>query len=113
MLRFYGWTHPSFSFGYFLKIAEGVNVAKCREQEIGLVRRPTGGGVVIHGWDLTYTVAVPLDNPLVPKNTLESYRAIHECIIEGLRQLNINAQHFSELAGRAARRIDNIEKRVN
>jgi len=97
-LRFYGWTNPSFSFGYFQKIAEEVNVPKCREQGVGLVRRPTGGGIVIHGWDLTYTVAVPLDNPLIPKNTLESYRIIHECIIEGLRQLSINAEHFSENA---------------
>lgn len=95
-LRFYGWTHPSFSFGYFQKIAEEVDVQKCRERGIGLVRRPTGGGTVIHGWDLTYTVAVPLDNPLVPKNTLESYRIIHECIIEGLQQLSIKAEHFSE-----------------
>ena len=97
-LRFYGWTHPSFSFGYFQKIAEEVDVPRCREQEIGLVRRPTGGGIVIHGWDLTYTVAIPLDNPLVPKNTLESYRIIHECIIEGLQRLGIKAEHFSENA---------------
>ncbi len=97
-LRFYGWNHPSFSFGYFLKIAEEVDVPKCREQGVGLVRRPTGGGIVIHGWDLTYTVALPLDNPLVPMNTLESYHVIHECIINGLRQLNINAEHFSEKA---------------
>ena len=95
-LRFYGWTHPSFSFGYFQKIVEEVDVPKCREQGVGLVRRPTGGGIVIHGWDLTYTVALPQDNPLVPRNTLESYRVIHECIIEGLRRLSINAEHFSE-----------------
>ena len=97
-LRFYGWTHPSFSFGYFQKIAEEVDVAKCKGQEVGLVRRPTGGGIVIHGWDLTYTVAVPLDNLLVPRNTLESYHVIHECVIEGLRQLSIDAEHFSENA---------------
>jgi len=97
-LRFYSWTYPSFYFGYFQKILKEVNVPKCREQGVGLVRRPTGGGIVIHGWDLTYTVAVPLDNPLIPKNTLESYRIVHECIIEGLRQLSINAEHFSELA---------------
>ena len=106
-LRFYGWTHPSFSFGYFQKIAEEMDVQKCREQGVGLVRRPTGGGTVIHGWDLTYTVAVPLDNPLIPKNTLESYRIIHECIIEGLRLLNIKAEHFSENAT-INRKLQNI-----
>jgi len=62
-----------------------------------LVRRPTGGGTVIHGWDLTYSVAVPLDNPLIPKDTLDSYRLISECIIEGLRQLGIKAERFYEV----------------
>ncbi|MFQ6042876.1 MAG: biotin/lipoate A/B protein ligase family protein, partial [Candidatus Poribacteria bacterium] len=95
-LRFYGWTRPSFSFGYFQKIAEEINLPKCRELGIDLVRRPTGGGTVIHGWDLTYSVAVPLDNPLIPKDTLESYRLISECIIAGLRQLDIKAEHYSE-----------------
>jgi lipoate-protein ligase A len=96
--RFYGWTRPSFSFGYFQKIAEEVDLPKCRGRGIDLVRRPTGGGTVIHGWDLTYSVAVPLDNPLIPKDTLGSYRLISECIIEGLRQLGIKAEHYSERA---------------
>jgi len=97
-LRFYGWTRPSFSFGYFQKIAEEVDLPKCRERGIDLVRRPTGGGTVIHGWDLTYSVAVLLDNPLIPKDTLGSYRLISECIIEGLQQLGIKAEHYSERA---------------
>jgi len=97
-LRFYGWARPSFSFGYFQKIAEEVDLPKCREQGIDLVRRPTGGGTVIHGWDLTYSVAVSLDNPLIPKDTLGSYRLISACIIEGLQQLGIKAEHYSERA---------------
>jgi len=95
-IRFYGWTNPSFSFGYFQKIQEAVDVQKCREQSVGLVRRPTGGGTVIHGWDLTYTVALPLENPLVPENTLESYHVIHNCLIEGLREHKIRAEHYSD-----------------
>jgi lipoate-protein ligase A len=97
-LRFYGWTRPSFSFGYFQKIAEAVDLPKCQQRGIDLVRRPTGGGTVIHGWDLTYSVAVPLDNPLIPKDTLGSYRLISEGIITGLRQLGIKAEHYSERA---------------
>jgi len=106
-LRFYGWTRPSFSFGYFQKISEEVDVPKCREQGIGLVRRPTGGGTVIHGWDLTYTVAVPLDNPLVPGNILESYSLIHDCLIQGLQQLGIKAEHFSEQSG-SSEKLPNV-----
>ena len=95
-LRFYDWICPSFSFGYFQKIIEDVDLSKCKERGIDLVRRPAGGGTVIHGWDLTYSVAVPSDEPLIPKDTLESYRLISDCIIEGLRQLDIKAEHYSE-----------------
>jgi len=55
-LRFYGWTHPSFSFGYFQNIPEEVDMQKCNERGIDMVRRPTGGGTVIHSWDQTYSV---------------------------------------------------------
>ena len=95
-LRFYSWTRPAFSFGYFQKIAEEVNVPQCREHGIELVRRPTGGGTVIHGWDVTYSIAVSLSNSLIPKDTLESYYVISQCIITGLRQLDIVAEHYSD-----------------
>jgi lipoate-protein ligase A len=39
-----------------------------------------------------------LDNPLIPKDTLESYRLISDCLIEGLRRLGIKAEHFSQRA---------------
>ncbi len=59
MLRFYGWMPPAFSFGYFQKIREEVDVDSCRIAGIELVRRMTGGGTVVHGWDLTYSLIVP------------------------------------------------------
>ena len=42
VLRFYGWTEPAASFGYFQKYAEIERLT----QLCPLVRRPTGGGLV-------------------------------------------------------------------
>ena len=54
-LRFYGWERPSISFGYFGSFADVANEQPLRD----LVRRWTGGGIVYHGEDLTYSLALP------------------------------------------------------
>src|ERR1700682_3117192 len=53
-IRFYRWDHLALSFGYFGKFAD---VANSTERD--LVRRWTGGGIVFHGDDLTYSIVVP------------------------------------------------------
>lgn len=58
-LRFYDWSNPAFSFGYFQDISSDIDVRACREEKIGLVKRMTGGGTVVHGWDLTYSLILP------------------------------------------------------
>jgi lipoate-protein ligase A len=90
-LRVYGWTRPTFSFGYFQKMDDEVEVEACRMAKVDLIKRPTGGGMVVHGWDLTYTVVVGLDNPLIPREPINSYRIIGQCVVEALKDLGIEA----------------------
>jgi lipoyl(octanoyl) transferase len=81
VLRVYGWARPSVSFGYFMKYAEIARQWPGRD----LVRRWTGGGVVLHGTDLTYTLVVPRGGePLLGMSAGESYRVIHELIASAL-----------------------------
>lgn len=54
-LRFYGWRAPALSFGYFSSFADVADEATERE----LVRRWTGGGIVLHGEDFTYSIVLP------------------------------------------------------
>lgn len=61
-LRFYDWKSPAYSFGYFQDITSEVDVDLCFCEGIELVKRMTGGGTVIHGWDLTYTLIFPREN---------------------------------------------------
>ena len=58
-IRFYRWHSPALSFGYFGKFSD----VAIYEAERDLVRRWTGGGIVFHGDDLTYSIVIPLGDP--------------------------------------------------
>ena len=73
LLRIYRWRRPAVSFGYFDR-AEPVRLAYPGRD---LVRRWTGGGVVEHGQDFTYSLLVPRTHPLTALRAEESYRLLH------------------------------------
>src|SRR6187402_3922001 len=72
LLRVYRWTRPAVSMGYFDRIIDAEALADGRD----LVRRWTGGGLVEHGEDVTYTLIVPRQHPLCTQSAAESYRLI-------------------------------------
>ena len=87
ILRFYGWRHPSVSFGYFGRYAEVDGQSGNRE----IVRRWTGGGIVPHGADLTYSVIIPATDPFFAHSSLETYAKLHESIRLALRANGVKA----------------------
>jgi lipoate-protein ligase A len=74
LLRVYAWEKPSVSFGYFQKFP----AALAGRHEI--VRRPTGGGVVYHIDDTTYTVVVPPTHALHAMKAADAYCALHQAV---------------------------------
>ena len=76
VLRFYGWTEPAATFGYFQKFAEVERTTLLRP----LIRRPTGGGVVPHDADWTYCLAFPAGHEWHSLRAEESYRRAHAWI---------------------------------
>jgi lipoate-protein ligase A len=76
VLRFYGWTEPAATFGYFQKFAEIRRLTSLRP----LIRRPTGGGLVPHDADWTYSLVFPAGDPWHHLRAVESYRRAHEWI---------------------------------
>jgi lipoyl(octanoyl) transferase len=79
-IRFYRWDHPALSFGYFGKFND---VADHRDQR-DLVRRWTGGGIVFHGDDLTYSIVVPATSKFFSTSPRSIYAAIHSALCEAL-----------------------------
>src|SRR5262249_2764379 len=79
-IRFYRWQSPSLSFGYFGKFAEAAIYATERD----LVRRWTGGGIVLHGNDLTYSIVIPARDAVFNESSIAIYEKIHRALVEAL-----------------------------
>jgi lipoate-protein ligase A len=91
-IRFYRWQPSAVSIGYFQSLAQEVDVNECRKQGVDIVRRRTGGGAVYHDYkgEITYSVIAP--EKMFASNIVESYKQVADCIILGLKQLNVNAE---------------------
>jgi lipoate-protein ligase A len=94
LLRFYGWDTEAATFGYSQKYDRVAGWTGVRP----LVRRPTGGGLVLHNGDFTYTLVFPSGDPWHRLRARESYRRVHLWVSGGLRRLGL----ATELATAAA-----------
>ena len=90
-IRFYTWKPGAVSIGYFQSMKDEVNLEICRELGIDCIRRWTGGGAVYHDaeGEITYSLIAPAS--LFPKNIIKSYEVICGWIVEGLKDLGIDA----------------------
>jgi len=87
-LRFYGWTESGATFGYFQKFSEVESATHLRP----LIRRPTGGGIVPHDRDWTYSFTAPPAHDWYELKAEASYRLIHEWIRAAFEKLKIETE---------------------
>jgi lipoate-protein ligase A len=79
-IRFFSWQSPALSFGYFAKFAHVVSYAGKRD----LVRRWTGGGIVFHGDDLTYSIVIPASDPSFRESSMTIYERVHRALAHAI-----------------------------
>jgi lipoate-protein ligase A len=84
--RHYEWRRPACTFGFGQKIAF-VRANLPAGDNLDLCRRPTGGGIVDHRNDWTYSLVIPRGHGLFDERATQSYRAVHECLAEVLGAL--------------------------
>ncbi|BCG45640.1 Lipoate-protein ligase A [Citrifermentans bremense] len=56
LLRLYGWDPPALSVGRFQDVAASLKLELCQEEKVPVVRRMTGGGIIYHAQELTYSI---------------------------------------------------------
>ncbi len=85
VLRFYGWTEPAGTFGYSQHFSEVERVTLLRP----LIRRPTGGGLVPHDADWTYSLIFPPHHSWYALKAVESYERVHEWIRDAFLKMKV------------------------
>ncbi len=88
VLRFYGWTEPAATFGYFQKFSDVETATPLRP----LIRRPTGGGIVPHDADWTYSAIFPPGHEWHSLKALESYRRVHAWLRLAFAELKVKTE---------------------
>ena len=94
VLRFYRWKPAGLSLGYFQDIKD-INVDFCKKNNIDIVRRITGGKTVLHDKELTYSFII--NESLMPKSIIGSYKVISKGILQALKELGIDASMKEEI----------------
>jgi len=89
ILRFYAWKRPTVSIGYSQKAESIIDVDFCRTNGVDIVRRITGGKLVLHHKEVTYSL-MSTDNDTFPPTVAGSYQAVSEALMVGLREMGLN-----------------------
>lgn len=92
-LRFYQWSQPTLSLGYFQSHRD--RSLHPESLDCQMVRRKTGGGAILHDNELTYSLCVPSANRWSQKNS-DLYEMVHEEIIAILDQDQIVANLYRD-----------------
>lgn len=91
ILRTYGWNPPALSLGRFQNAAEALDLDRCQNNNVTVVRRISGGGTIYHADELTYSIICT--QPQIPPaaSVKDSFRVLTGSLIEFYRSLGLNA----------------------
>lgn len=87
-LRIYSWQKRTVSLGYFQRVDK--NTADfCGQNNIDLIRRPTGGGFVLHDQEITFSVVFSRQDLRDQRQAVEYFRIIATCIQNALSTMGV------------------------
>ncbi|MBI5399386.1 hypothetical protein HZB07_02040 [Candidatus Saganbacteria bacterium] len=92
-LRIYSWAPRCISFGYAQKRERERMRHEAKKSSWETVLRPTGGGIVFHSaTEVTYSLVMDKDDPILPKGLIPSYKKISEAIVWALTKIGVLAE---------------------
>ncbi len=92
VLRFYAWHPPAVSIGYNQSAPTELDLARCRQEGIDVVTRPSGGRAVLHWNELTYSLSWSDDEPALAGGVSASSRRVGQSLVDGLRSFGVAAE---------------------
>lgn len=89
VLSVYSWSRPTLSFGRN-QTAKGLyDIALIERNDIGVVRRPTGGRAILHDHEITYSVT---GSDAFAPSLSSAYEAINHLLVDALQLLGVPAE---------------------
>jgi len=96
VLRVYRWKSPSFTYGVSQHPENEINIKRCASEDIEVVKRITGGGVLFHHDEITYSFVCSKDDVGEPQGVFVSYRRICAFLIRFYESLGLKASFAIE-----------------
>ena len=92
-LRFYKWSSPTLSLGYFQPYQDRQHHAESKS--VACIRRSTGGGAILHDHEITYSLTCPAGDRVLKQNK-ELYFAVHRALRLALAKQGIPVDLYPE-----------------
>lgn len=86
VLHWYDWSGDSATYGHFISPEKLLNMNAVQAHSLQLAKRPTGGGIVFHIWDLAFSVIVPACCPEFSLNTLHNYAFVNHAVLNTIKE---------------------------
>lgn len=94
ILHLYRWEN-TISLGRFSALEKSVDIGQLKKNHIGCVRRMSGGGILVHGSDLSYSLILPRN--ACKEGVKANYRYLCTFLLRLYERLGLKAHFVQEL----------------
>jgi lipoate-protein ligase A len=99
VFRVYRWQAPSFTCGFSQDPGTELDLARCSSDGVEIAKRITGGGILFHHDEITYSFVCDKQDVREPQGIFVSYREICGFLIRFYGSLGLAASFALESAG--------------
>src|SRR5208283_2045660 len=100
VLRLYSWQPAGISIGKYQDAGKDINIENCRNENVAIVRRMTGGGAILHDNELTYCIVCSEEDIRCKKAPVKkSFEKLNSFIIRLYRDFGLNPVYAKDVIG--------------
>lgn len=86
ILHLYDWKGDCGTYGHFIDPGKFIDLERAKRRGLQLARRPTGGGIIFHVWDLAFSVLMPASCSFFSRNTLGNYAFVNGAVLKAVKE---------------------------
>lgn len=99
VLRLYRWAPPALSLGRFQRARDVLDIERCTSDRIPVIRRITGGGIIYHDQELTYSIVCSPDQIPAASSVKDSFRVLTGFLLACYRRMGLDPIYAVDMPG--------------